>query len=217
MGGKGKHAKVVAFGDSLTYKSPKLRWPHWLDLLTETFRWHLVNSGVPGNTTAKAMERIQADVLDHRPDLVLVSFGMNDHVMHGKNKPQVGLPQFSQHLAAMADNIRKVGAEPVFVTTHAIVEGSAGEKENYYYNRHDPAFYADVGGALAWLDNYMEAVRTVGSEMGVRVADVRKESDKTDSRQLTTDGVHLSEIGHLVYNKVVSDLLEAHAMGGDPR
>jgi hypothetical protein len=53
------------------------------------------------------LERLQAKVLEERPDLVLVGFGMNDH-----NTMGVPLPQFEQNLKEMVARIRQeTGAE----------------------------------------------------------------------------------------------------------
>lgn len=38
----------------------------------------MINSGVGGNTSREALDRIGKDVLVYRPDLVMVEFGGND-------------------------------------------------------------------------------------------------------------------------------------------
>ena len=38
----------------------------------------VINAGVPGDTTASALKRLQRDVLSRSPDMVLVTLGGND-------------------------------------------------------------------------------------------------------------------------------------------
>ena len=38
----------------------------------------MINAGVPGNTTAGALKRLQRDVLSRSPDMVLITLGGND-------------------------------------------------------------------------------------------------------------------------------------------
>jgi lysophospholipase L1-like esterase len=38
----------------------------------------VINAGVPGDTTARALQRLERDVLSYSPDLVLITLGGND-------------------------------------------------------------------------------------------------------------------------------------------
>ncbi|MFN9767414.1 MAG: GDSL-type esterase/lipase family protein [Pseudomonadota bacterium] len=71
-------ATVLALGDSLTFgtgAAPEAAYPAVLAALTG---WNVVNAGVPGHTSAQALERLPALLDEHRPALVLVSIGGND-------------------------------------------------------------------------------------------------------------------------------------------
>lgn len=71
-------ATVVALGDSLTFgtgATPETSYPAVLAALSG---WQVVNGGVPGDTSAQALERLPALLQEHRPALVLVSIGGND-------------------------------------------------------------------------------------------------------------------------------------------
>jgi lysophospholipase L1-like esterase len=79
----GDDAVLVALGDSLTYG-----WmvgKGYLDFFKEMLRkqypqsrFSLVNRGVPGDTAEGGLCRIDSDVLDSKPDCVLVQFALND-------------------------------------------------------------------------------------------------------------------------------------------
>jgi acyl-CoA hydrolase len=71
-------ATVLALGDSLTHgtgATPDTAYPAVLASLTG---WNVVNAGVPGDTSAHALERLAPLLAEHRPALVLVSIGGND-------------------------------------------------------------------------------------------------------------------------------------------
>jgi lysophospholipase L1-like esterase len=74
----GAGATVLALGDSLTHgtgAAPEASYPAVLARLTG---WRVVNAGVPGDTTAQALERTPALLDEHHPALVLLSIGGND-------------------------------------------------------------------------------------------------------------------------------------------
>ena len=69
---------IVCFGDSLTYGTgagKEMDYPAQLSKLLGT---PVINAGVPGDTTANALGRLERDVLSKAPDLVLITLGGND-------------------------------------------------------------------------------------------------------------------------------------------
>ena len=69
---------IICFGDSLTYGTGApdgLDYPSQLSALIEK---PVINAGVPGDTTARALARLEADVLSRSPRLVLLTLGGND-------------------------------------------------------------------------------------------------------------------------------------------
>lgn len=69
---------VLALGDSLTYGTGATPDTSYPAVLAGLSGWHVVNAGVPGDTTAQALERLPALLREHQPALVLVSIGGND-------------------------------------------------------------------------------------------------------------------------------------------
>ncbi len=69
---------IICFGDSLTFGTgadPGLDFPSQLSKMISK---PVINAGVPGDTTARALKRLQRDVLSKSPDLVLITLGGND-------------------------------------------------------------------------------------------------------------------------------------------
>jgi lysophospholipase L1-like esterase len=69
---------ILCFGDSLTYgtgASPGMDYP---SRLGQMLGREVINAGVPGDTTASALNRLERDVLSVSPGLVLITLGGND-------------------------------------------------------------------------------------------------------------------------------------------
>ena len=208
-------AKVVAFGDSITYGYGVPSSSNWVNQLQTRFGLKMVNAGISGDTSSQGLARLQTDVLAQHPDFVIINFGMNDHVMTGLNQPQVSQSTFRNNLISMIDQIRIANAVPVLVTVNYIIEGDSAQ---YYYNRHPATYYANVGGAQAWLDSYIQILRTVAAEKSVNLVDVRAACDNYNRydflRSLlnaanTDDGVHPHLIGSSLYAQLIGDYLAA--------
>lgn len=73
---------IVAFGDSLTAgygAQPGDDYPSRLGALTGAA---VLNSGVNGDTTASALARVQADLVDQNPRVAIIGLGGNDFLQH---------------------------------------------------------------------------------------------------------------------------------------
>ncbi|MNQ95496.1 Arylesterase precursor [compost metagenome] len=208
-------SKVVMFGDSITFGQGVPDEHRWVNQVTRRFNLDSINAGIGGNTSTQGLERLQHDVIAHHPDFVIINFGMNDHVMTESDTPKVALATFRNNLSVMIDEIRRHGAIPILVTTNYMIEG---ESTLYYYRRHPEGYYANVGGAEAWLGKYVQAVREVGSLKQVDVVDVHKVCANYDKYEFlrslhneanTDDGVHPWIMGSDVYAREIGDYLAA--------
>ena len=100
---------VVALGDSLTFGTGAAAEASYPARLAELTGWKLVNAGVPANTSAQARERLPRLLAEHAPKLVLLSIGGNDFLR------QVPEEQTRANIAAMLEEIRAAGAQPVLL------------------------------------------------------------------------------------------------------
>ena len=69
---------VLALGDSLTYGTGATSDTSYPAVLAGLSGWQVVNAGVPGDTSAQALQRLPALLQEHQPALLLVSIGGND-------------------------------------------------------------------------------------------------------------------------------------------
>jgi acyl-CoA thioesterase I len=84
------YPRIVCFGDSVTFGwniEYATSYPVLLkELLTEDFgEVEVINSGIAGGTIVDAYNRMESDVLDYKPHLVIINFGLNDGRIQKKN------------------------------------------------------------------------------------------------------------------------------------
>jgi len=103
---------VVAFGDSLTRGYGMVPpGKNYVVFLSEYTHIPIINSGRTGDTTSDALIRLQADVLDKKPDVVIVFLGGNDFFMG--YSPEV----IKANLTTMIKKIRGIGAKTILIGT----------------------------------------------------------------------------------------------------
>jgi len=69
---------IICFGDSLTYGTGAGQDMDYPSQLSALIGKPVINAGVSGDTTARALQRLERDVLSEYPDLVLITLGGND-------------------------------------------------------------------------------------------------------------------------------------------
>lgn len=86
-------SNVVILGDSLTFGTGAAEGEDYATLLANKTGWNVINAGVPGNTSADALERLPEFIDAHlsgeqKIDLLIVELGGNDFL---KRLPQAAL------------------------------------------------------------------------------------------------------------------------------
>jgi acyl-CoA thioesterase-1 len=72
--------EIVCFGNSITYGSGVARGEDYPSRLSELIGVEVINAGAGGDTTESALRRLESDVLDWDPYLVIVELGANDYL-----------------------------------------------------------------------------------------------------------------------------------------
>jgi len=73
---KGKD--IICFGDSITKGEGAIEGNDYPSLLSKKLNMRVINAGVNGDTTREALNRIDRDVLEYDPRLVIIEFSGND-------------------------------------------------------------------------------------------------------------------------------------------
>lgn len=187
----GEAVTIVAFGDSITNGGeasvPELIfWRRWVtDLQAKYPRTKItaINGATGGDTTTRGLQRLQAKVLDAKPDLVLVGFGMNDH-----NRRGVPLPEFEQQLRDMVTRIRAATAAEIvlFSTFPPNPRWLHGSNRMAEYARATARVAAETGCAYADVFNNWQAIAA------------RKRPEDLLANNIN----HPNDFGHWIYYRV---------------
>lgn len=69
---------IICFGDSLTHGTGASQGMDYPSQLSRRIGRPVINAGIPGDTTDTALARLERDVLDRSPRIVLITLGGND-------------------------------------------------------------------------------------------------------------------------------------------
>jgi lysophospholipase L1-like esterase len=209
--------RCVAFGDSTTAQRQVDGQP--LEVYSTLLERRLpgegvipqvINRGVPGNSTADALKRLDKDVLALRPHVAFIQFGINDSAVDVWRKPpasgpRVPLESYEENLRAMVRALGSIGAE-VYLMTPNPVRWTPKLLELYSSSPYDPS---DPDGWNILLRQYAEAARRVGAEEKVKLVDVYRafqefgKAGGQSTDDLLLDGMHPNARGH----RLIADLI----------
>ena len=101
--------EVLAFGDSLTFGIGATSGNGYVPVLERRVGVDIFNSGIPGNTTADALVRLNASVLSRDPRIVIVLLGGNDLLQN------VPLQTRIDNITQIVERIRADGSKVILV------------------------------------------------------------------------------------------------------
>lgn len=144
----GQHP-IVAFGDSYTSGTGAAEGESYPDHLERALEVPVVNAGRHGETAEEARSRLQRDVLDHEPRLVIVEFGVNEAFR--------GYPveRTARGLEALLDPIHAAGIPIVLVGVHF-----RDYQENFDRALENLSEAYDTGLVLGVLDGVLDDPET---------------------------------------------------------
>ncbi len=212
----GKPVTIAFFGDSVTqgcfecfidngeigvvfdYKSAySTRVREMLNILYPQVQVNIINSGTSGDNTTNAINRIDRDITPFSPDLVVVSFGLND-----SGNGLDFLPKYVENLRVILNRMTALGAEVIFLTQNAMNTKISYELKEENALLHTARFTENVQNTGV-LRAYMNKAKEIAEECGVKVCDLYPMWEK-----LIAGGVDITE--HLLANKINHPIREIH-------
>ena len=200
--------KIVALGDSTTNcvgKSGVAEAAAWRSLVAADLAKRLkhpvevVNAGVDADVAPLALKRLERDVLDRKPDWVVVMLGTNDAGFFRPpngvaDTPRVPLEEFEKSMREIVGRIRKAGAGVVLCTSLPM--------SGHYGLRHLQAYQQN--GLNYLVKQYAEVTRRVAKEFGLPLAEVHEAFEKHPQRDaMIPDGIHPNAAGQ----RLIADTL----------
>jgi len=189
---------IVFLGDSVTFG-------YGVDSETESFfaridkimksgiygNVRVINAGVNGDGVNNALQRLSTDVIDHKPDIVVIAFGLNDC----QNKSMT-TEKFGNNINLMIDVIPK-NAEVILATSNTFMETGQPLWRNLNIS----------------FSPYMKEIRKIARERKLSLIDVNAawqnhlRMNPRTIESMYVDPTHPSAKGHSVIYKTYMDVL----------
>lgn len=195
-----KSVKILFFGDSITELGVKEKG--YIDLLNNKLKdtqqiekYQLIGSGIGGNKVYDLFFRMERDVINRQPDIVVIWIGVNDVWHKSMFGTGTDRDKFERMYADIIQRLQQKGIK-VYCCTPACI----GEKTD-----HSNAQDGD-------LNEFSKIIRKTASANGAGLIDFRKSfieynlksnTENKDKGILTYDGVHLNDTG----NQVVAEMM----------
>ncbi len=177
---------IVALGDSVTAGGG------WTEDLGEYLHTDIINCGIGGDTAAGAyFGRFDLLVPQYNPDIVIISYGINDCLSVSTNPTQAAMDLYQSRFRTLYQKATALGAKVVFQTANNI-------DVEYYENRYNSAgAYDSFGGVQGYLDKWEQSFRDVAAELGVPMIDLyAKWRSDVPAGDMLVDTVHPTGEGY---------------------
>ncbi|BBN99024.1 SGNH/GDSL hydrolase family protein [Sporolactobacillus terrae] len=218
--------KLICFGDSVTrgitfirgrFKIIRNNYPALLQRsLGEEDE--VVNKGVFNDNSDLLIKRLDADVLDEHPDLVLINIGGNDCNFHwdqvaklpdSEHVPIVPLERYLSNLSVMIQRISESGALPVVLSLLPLDPARYYATLMKHYSHSIGHWIGLCGGIEHWHGMYNRALKDFCDKSGVKLIDVRSAFKKKGSFSdlINEDGLHPTAKGYQVMAEIVSSYI----------
>lgn len=195
-----KPTRVVFFGDSITEAGVRpggyiVKMGEMLSAGGKSADYDLIGAGISGNKVYDLFLRLEKDVLEKKPDVVVIYVGVND-VWHKRLfGTGTDADKFGRFYETLISKMREAGIKLILCTPACI-----GEKTDCS-NSQDGE-----------LNQYAQIIRELASTYRCTLCDFRTaflnynvehNPDNKEKGILTTDGVHLNDTG----NQLVAQML----------
>lgn len=149
----------------------------------------ILNAGVSGNKATDGAKRLERDVLIHRPDLVVVCFGLNDSGLR-----EDGIPLYQNALKQILECILQNGIECILLTPNRMCSYVSPEFTDDRIKKV-AADIADIQNS-GILDQYVETARQVAAELNIPVADAYEKWTLLEKKGVDTTEMLSNRINH---------------------
>ncbi len=177
---------IVALGDSITAGGG------WTEALGDYLHTDIINCGMGGDTAAGAVfSRFDMQVPKYNPDVVIISYGINDCLAVGASPTQEAMDLYQSRFRTLYQKATAIGAKVVFQTANNI------DVATYEAKYNTAGAYNSFGGVQGYLDKWEQSFRDVAAELGVPMIDLyAKWRSDVAAGDMLVDSVHPTGAGY---------------------
>ncbi|WP_282165539.1 SGNH/GDSL hydrolase family protein [Cellulophaga baltica] len=176
-----------------------------------TAQAQVINAGVSGNTTSNLLNRLEHDVLEQQPDVVIIMVGTNDML---NSKKMISYSTYEENLSTLIKAIKNRSTKVLLVAPPTV-------DSTYLFERHDRKLFRELPNVK--LDTVRTVMMRLANEFNVDFVDVYQEfvnldlpqhnedlvirNEKNSARK---DGVHLTALGYKMLAQSIFTALESN-------
>lgn len=160
-----------------------------LEMLYPNVPINIINAGISGSNAPHGLERIDRDVLCHRPDIVVVCFGVNDSV-----NSDIELEDYISSLRQIFEKLQEQNIETIFMTPNMM-------NTSISHFTTDPLLKTTAETTCriqneGVMDQYMEAAIALCNQCGVVVCDCYHKWKILERNGVDITGLLANKINH---------------------
>lgn len=119
--------RIIFFGDSITdcerdRSDEKSLGNGYVKVLADKLRpiypdmdIDLINKGISGNEVSDLLARVQTDVIDYKPDAVVIMIGINNVLHKFRDGKELDFDRFERDLVELITRLKKAGIVVIFL------------------------------------------------------------------------------------------------------
>ena len=201
--------KVVFLGDSITQNAVinSDKFKGFISLLGENVgqNTELIGKGIGGDKVSDLLTRYRDDVIKLNPDMVFIYIGINDVWHKYDYGTGTDIDLYENGLRQIITDLKENGVEVILCTPTVIGENKG---EFTLVNQFKDIETMEIMNND--LDDYSDIIRKLSREFDTKLLDLREifmqyisenNPENKSKGVLTTDGVHLNNIG----SKLIAD------------
>ncbi len=160
-----------------------------LALLYPCVTTNIINAGISGDSAPGGLARLERDVLSRRPDLTVVSFGLND-----SGRGMEGIPRYTDALRAIFARLQEAGSEVIFMTPNMMNTHIADRLTLPEGIRIAERTMQTQNNGI--LTAYLDAAKAVAADCGITVCDVYRKWQGLAAAGVDTTNLLANYINH---------------------
>lgn len=184
--------KIVFFGDSITEAGRNLQDKHDLGNgyvkiaagklrpLYPEMSFEILNCGVGGDQTAELLARVQKDVVEEHPDVVVLEVGINDVWRRFTSEEFITPEESEANYRSLVETILKTGAKLLLIEPFVL---NVSDKQRFH----------------PYLTKLNESIRSIAQEKGLTLIPLdeifKGVTQDIDPKNFAADGVHPTHRG----------------------
>lgn len=161
-----------------------------LNLLYPNVQFNIINSGISGDSAPSGLERLDRDVLNYNPDLVIVSYGLNDSC-YGED----GIKKYGDAVDKILNKLNEKQIDTIFLT------------QNYMNTAVSPFLSDDRFVELAknfsqniqnngLLKRYFDKAKEICAKYNVKVCDMYSQWNTMANNGVNTTELLANKLNH---------------------